>query len=234
MTFPLTATAFDLNRFVGLTDRGSTKVKNCVDGKKGKTSFSNSKDPRVELRIALSLPIDDPLVGNDGLDGDDPFTASFYYFGASETELFSGVWSKIDERKNGRETYQLTPSGDLTEDTASGWKELLTLMSNETENACLNPPPAQVYRALSDLVKGTLVVEDKEPKCADTIDEKKKAYNADCLRDCAGGSCMKAKVNLDVKAFMNDGDTDTAAEVKTDWVRFRYRAKGYVVGSSPP
>jgi hypothetical protein len=225
MTFPLTATAFDLDRFVGLTDRGSTKVKNCVDEKGGKTSFSNSKDPRVELRIALS--------GGDGLDGDDPFAASFYYFGASETELSRGVWSKIDERKNGRETYQLTPSGDLTEDAAPGWEELLTLMSNEVVDACQKIRPAQVYEALSDLVKGTLVVEDKEPKCADTTDEKKKAYNADCLSACGGGSCRKAKVNLDVKAFMNDDTTDTAAEVKTDWVRFRYKATGYVVVVTP-
>jgi hypothetical protein len=227
MTFPLTATAFDLDRFVGLTDRGSTKVKNCVDEKGGRTSFSNSKDPRVEFRIALS--------DGDGLDGDDLFVASFYYFDAPdpETELSRGVWSKIDERKNGRETYQLTPSGDLTEDAAPGWEELLTLMSDEVENACLNAPPAQVYEALSDLVKGTLVVENKQPKCA-TTPENKKAYNKACYEVCRVRSCMKAKVLLDVKAFMNDDTTDTAAEVKTDWVRFRYKATGYVVGSNPP
>jgi DNA-binding PadR family transcriptional regulator len=220
MTSPLTANAFDLNRFVGVYDRGSTKVKTCVDEKGGRASFSNSKEPGVELRIALS--------NGNGLDGDDPFVASFYYNDVPETQLFSGVWSKIDERKNGRETYQLTPSGDLAASpTSDGWKELLDLINEQAGDACLTAPPATVYEALSDLVKATLVVEDKEPKCdPDDID---------CLGACGGGSCRKAKVLLDVKAFMNDGDTDTAAEVKTDWVRFRYKVMlGYVVGSNPP
>jgi hypothetical protein len=221
MTFPLTANAFDLAEFVGLTDRGSTKVKACADGKGGRARFFNSTESKVELRIALS---DDPLVGDDGIDGDDPFIAFFHYDGVPETRLSRGVWSKIDERKNGRETYQLTPSGDLTEDAAPGWEQLLTLMSNEAADACLNTPPAQVYEALSDLVKGTLVVEDKDPCDSRTVPD-----GIDCEGRCAGASCRKAKVNLDVKAFMNNGDTDTAAEVKTDLVRFRYTAKGYVV-----
>jgi hypothetical protein len=228
MASPLTANAFDLREFVGLSDRGSTIVKTCAEGKGGRTSFSNSKEPRVELKIALS--------DGDGLNGDDQFIASFYYDGVPETELSSGAWSKIDERtKRGqifRETYQLTPSGDLTALSPPGWADLLDLINSEAGDACLKAPPAVVYGALSDLVKATLVVEDKEPKCATTTDVKKKAYNADCLGDCAGGSCMKAKVNVAVKAFMNDADT-ASAEVKTDWVRFRYTAKGYVTEAAP-
>jgi hypothetical protein len=230
MAFPLTATAFDLDQFVGVWDRGSTKVKTCFeDGetrKGGRTKFSNSKEPRVELRIALS--------GGDGLNGTDLFSASFYYDDVEETKLLSGVWSKIDERKKKdviyRETYQLTPSGDLTALSPPGWKDLLDLINLEAGDACLKTPPAQVYGALTDLVKGTLIVEDKDPCASRRVPD-----GIDCEGTCAGGACMKAKINLDVKAFMNDDDNDTAAEVKTDWVRFRYKVMlGYVVGSNPP
>jgi hypothetical protein len=59
MAFPLTATAFDLDQFVGVSDRGSTKVKTCfadVENRKGgRTSFSNkaaaTSPPGVNLII---------------------------------------------------------------------------------------------------------------------------------------------------------------------------------------
>jgi hypothetical protein len=233
MASPLTANAFDLGDFVGLSDRGSTRVKTCVenvddvDRKGGRTSFSNRTESGVELIIDLN---------DDGLGGDDDFDA-FFDYGTSQIPLFSGVWSKIDERTKGgqisRETYQLTPGGDLTALSPPGWEDLLGLISAEAGDACLMAP-IQVYGDLSDLVKGTLVVEDKEPKCATTTDDKKKAYNADCLSACAGGSCMKAKVNLDVKAFMNGDETDAWADVRYHWVRFKYKATGYVIGSNPP
>jgi hypothetical protein len=234
MASPLTANAFDLKEFVGLSDRGSTKVKTCFEDdenrKGGRISFSNKAASGVKVVIDLA--------DGDGLDGDDVFDALFDY-GASTTPLFSGVWSKIDERTKGgqifRETYQLTPSGDLASFPPSGgWKDLLDLISAEVGNACLKAPPIQVYGDLSDFVKGTLVVENKDPKCATTTDDKKKAYNAACLSECAGGSCMKAKVALDVKAFMNDDGINAWAEVRNHWVRFRYKATGYVVGSNPP
>jgi hypothetical protein len=233
MASPLTANAFDLEGFVGLSDRGSTNVRTCFENddtrKGGRTSFSNKAAAGVELIIDLA--------DGDGLDGDDDFDA-FFDYGASTTPLFSGVWSKTDERMKGgqifRETYQLTPSGDLAGLSPSGWEDLLNLINAEAGDACLTAPPIQVYEDLSDFVKGTLVVEDKDPKCATTTDEKKKAYNADCLSECAGGSCMKAKVQLDVKAFMNNDETDAWAEVRKHWVRFRYKATGYVVGSNPP
>jgi hypothetical protein len=229
MTFPLTATAFDLDQFVGLSDRGSTKVKTCFeDGdtrKGGRTSFSNKAASGVELIIDLA--------GGDGIDGDDDFDA-FFDYGSSQISLSSGVWSKIDERNKGgqifRETYLLTPSGDRTDLSPSGWEDLLDLINSEAGDACLKAPPIQVYGDLSDLVKGTLVVEDKEPKCASSTDPD----DIDCVNACGGGSCMKAKVALDVKAFMNDDGTNAWAEVRNHWVRFRYKATGYVVGSNPP
>jgi hypothetical protein len=368
MASPLTANAFDLKEFVGLSDRGSTKVKTCFEDddnrKGGRTSFSNKAASDNKAASGVRLIID--LADGNGLNGDDDFDAFFDYGAAggaaavpfagvsvpataswvdteiaidsgdalaisatgsaspngvnnfngpdgddcgtciapvpnsryalvgrigvagasflvgsnysgtasdsgslflafnddfhadnggsflasgsvtaggfvsvSQNPLFSGVWSKIDKRMKGdkifRETYQLTPSGDLASFPPSGgWNDLLDLISAEVGNACLKAPPIQVYGDLSDFVKGTLVVENKDPKCATTTDDKKKAYNAACLSECAGGSCMKARVKLDVKAFMNDDDTNTAAEVKTDWVRFRYKATGYVVGSNPP
>jgi hypothetical protein len=179
----------------------------------------------------LIIDLDD----GDGLGGDDRFDA-FFDYGTPPTEpLFSGVWSKIGERKKGnqiiRETYQLTPSGDLTALSAPGWADLLNLIHAEAGDACLKARPIHVYGDLSDLVKGTLVVENKQPKCATTTNVNKKNYNAACLSECGGGSCMKAKVNLDVKAFMNDAETDVDvwASVKNHWVRFRYTTKvGYV------
>lgn len=222
---PLTAHAFELGKFVGLSDRGATKVKTCVDGKGGRASFSN----KTALGVALNID----LAGGDGLDGDDDFDA-FFDYGAATTPLFSGAWSKIDERSKGgqvfRETYQLTPGGDLTALSAPGWQDLLDLINAEAGNACLKAPPAQVYGALSDLVKGTLVVEDKEPKCASSEDVR----DIDCVNACAGGSCMKAKVSLDVKTFMNDPDSNVWAFVKEDGVRFKYTATGYVIESVAP
>jgi hypothetical protein len=47
MTFPLTANAFDLAEFVGLTDRGSTKVKTCVDEKEAGHVFSILQSRRL-------------------------------------------------------------------------------------------------------------------------------------------------------------------------------------------
>jgi hypothetical protein len=225
MASPRAVNAFDLGEFVGLSDRGTTRVKSCVDGKGGRAFFSNKTALGVELNIDLS--------GGDGLAGDDAFDA-FFDYGSSTTPLFSGVWSKIDERmKKGqvvRETYQLTPGGDLTELSAPGWQDLLNLISAEAGNACLKAPPSQRYGALSDLVKGTLVVEDKEPKCASSEDIRDIA----CVNACDAGSCMKAKVRLDVKAFMNDPASDIWASVKQDEVRFKYTATGYVVKSAAP
>jgi len=221
---PLTANAFDLSEFVGLSDRGMTRVKTCVEGKGGNSSFSNKTALGVELNIDLS--------GGDGLAGDDVFDA-FFDYGGPTTPLFSGVWSKIDERMKGgqvvRETYQLTPKGDLTDLSAPGWQDLLNLIHSEAGKACLTAPPSQVYGALSDLVKGTLVVEDKEPKCASSEDIRDIA----CVNACGGGSCMKAKVSLNVNTFMNDVDTDASASVKVDGVRFKYTASGYVIKSAP-
>jgi hypothetical protein len=104
------------------------------------------------------------------------------------------------------------------------------LIKAEAGDACLKAPPVQVYDDLADLVRATLVVEDKDPKCASSTDPD----DIDCVNACGGGSCMKATVQLDVKAFMNDDDTGAWAEVRSDWVRFRYKANGYVVGSNPP
>jgi len=225
LVFPLTVNAFELGEFVGLSDKGLTKVKTCVDGKGGRASFSNKTALGVELNIDLA--------DGDGLGGDDDFDA-FFDYGASTTPLFSGIWSKIDERTKGgqviRETYQLTPRGDLTALSASGWEDLLDLINAEAGNACLKSPPVQVYGALSDLVKGTLVVEDKEPKCASSEDIRDIA----CVNACGGGSCMKAKVSLDVKAFMNDDSSNVWAFVKEDGVRFKYTATGYVIESVAP
>jgi hypothetical protein len=234
MTSPLMANAFQ--EFVGQSDRGAITVKNCVDEKRGKESFAN----KTELNVWLVIELTD---GN-GLDGGDRFDAFFRYHepGAAtpfDDILFSGVWSKIDERKKRdetvvRETYQLTPSGDLTafsisgwEDalSISGWEDLLMFINAEAGDACLNVPPGNVYWALSDLVKGTLVVEAKEPKCANSED----SGDVACVNACGGGSCMKATVRLDVKAFMKYGDPESVVSAKTDWVRFRYKAKGYVI-----
>jgi hypothetical protein len=230
MASPMTATAFDLQEFVGLKDRGSTKVKTCFEDddnrKGGRTSFSHEAAPMSPPGVNLIIDLDD----GDGLGGDDRFDA-FFDYGTSTERLFSGVWSKIGERKRGnqiiRETYQLTPSGDLTALSAPGWADLLDLIHAEAGDACLKARPNQVYGDLSDLVKGTLVVEDKDPKCASSTDPD----DSDCVNACGGGSCMKAKVILDVKAFMNDDETDADAwaSVKNDWVRFRYKTRvGYV------
>jgi len=231
MTSPLTASA--LEEFVGLLDRGSTKVKTCVenvddvDRKGGRSSFSNNTYDGVELIIGL----DGDGIVDDVSAGGDLFDASFFYDGASPVALFDGAWSKIDERKNGRKTYQLTPGGDLTDDTASGWKNLLTLISNEAGDACFTAPPAY-YRGLSDLVKGTLIVENKPPRCASS----ENIRDIDCVNACGAGAsstCKDARVNLDVKSFMNNGGTDDWAWVKYDWVRFRYTARGYVIETAP-
>jgi hypothetical protein len=238
MTSPLTANAFE--KFVGLSDRGSTKVKTCVEDvddverKGGRASFSNKNSKfGGYVRLNVDLANGDGIV-SDVSDGGDLFDAFLNYNDASSVPLFEGAWSIIDERKNGRKTYQLTPSGDLADDAASGWKELLTLISDEAGDACL-VGQLPYYRAISDLVKGTLVVEStKEPKCADIDDEDNRNYNANCYAECNGGSCSKAKVLLDVKAFMNGYETDAWASVKYHWVRFRYKATGYVVGSNPP
>lgn len=221
---PLTANAFDLSEFVGLSDRGMTRVKSCVEGKGGRSFFANKTAMGVELNIDLA--------DGNGLAGGNDFDA-FFDYGSSTTPLFSGVWSKIDERmKNGqvvRETYQLTPGGDLTDLSAPGWQDLLNLIHSQAGNACLTAPPSQVYGALSDLVRGTLVVEDKEPKCASSDDIR----DIDCVTACGGGSCMKAKVRLDVNAFMNNPESDAWAAVKEDGVRFKYTASGYVIKSAP-
>ena len=65
---PLTVNAFELGEFVGLSDRGLTRVKSCVEGKGGRSFFSNKTALGVELNIDLS--------GGDGLAGDDLFDAS--------------------------------------------------------------------------------------------------------------------------------------------------------------
>jgi hypothetical protein len=336
MTSPSTANAFE--KFVGQSDRGSTKVKTCVDGKGGRESFANS----TALRVELDIDLDD----GDGLDGDDNFVAAFSYDGqVAAPPLFRGTWSKIDER-NGTETYQLTPSGDLAalsepaanssddvsvpatanwvdsgieiasgdtlvssatgsaspngttnfngpdgdgaacitciapgptsryalvgrigaagtpfligssfSETVSesgslflafnddffgdnggsflasvdvsssigGWNDLLTFMNEEAGDACEQAPPSVVFPALSELLKGTLVVK----KALDDTNARK--CDASCQAACGGSSCREAQLRLDVKAFMKGGTGDGGVSPKTDWVKFRYKAKGYVV-----
>jgi hypothetical protein len=334
MTSPSTADAFE--KFVGQADRGSTKVKNCVDGKGGSESFANSTALKVELDLDLA--------DGDGLGGDDNFVAAFSYDGqTAEPPLFRGIWSKIDER-NGTETYQLTPSGDLavlaesaaisSDDisvpstaawvdsgiaiasgdtlmisatgscspngttnfngpdgdgaacitcvapgptsryalvgrigaagtpfligssfsetifesgslflafnddifgdnggsflasvdvsTSIGWDDLLTFMNEEAGDACQTAPPSVDFPALSELLKGTLVVK----KTLDDTNARK--CDASCQAVCGGSNCREAEVRLDVKAFMKDSDVGGVSP-KTDWVKFKYKAKGYVV-----
>ena len=216
VTSPSTANAFE--EFVGQSDKGTTKVKTCVAGKGGRESFANKTEFKVELII--------DLFDGDGLDGDDSFDAFFRYGGPAAAPpfpaLFGGVWSKTGER-NGIETYQLTPGGDLTElstpfrvwPDSDGWEDLLEFIRQEAGDACLSAPPNNVSPALSDLVKGTLVVYTNKPV---TCDE---------------GSCVKAKVKLKVKAFMKADESEIVVFAKTDRVKFKYKAKGYVVLNNP-
>jgi hypothetical protein len=238
MTSPLTANAFD--KFVGLSDRGSTKVTDCGVGG-GRAVFVNTDDLDIEFNMEFS--------GNDGLiySGDSPdvntFLAQFTYYDVpppTPTQLLSGVWSKVGERLNHNqtpriETYQLTPSGDLAElSPPSGWHDMLTFIGDEAGEACLVPPlllsplfpdfeefvPGLLV-PISDFVRGTLVVNHKKPITCDDDD-------LPCSVDCAGGFCRAAKVRLNVRAFVDFTGTGEVSS-KRDLVDFKYKAKGYVV-----
>jgi len=193
----LKANAFE--KFVGLSDRGATQVRNCGAGKNGREVFVNNKEKYwVELNIDLG--------DGDGINADDNFDAEFLYFGNPVTPLFSGIWSKIDERPNGTDTYQLTPSGDLAAlSVDSGWKVLFDFINAEAVDACLGQPET-FTKILSPLIKGTLVVSGKSIPC----DE---------------GSCREATVSLVMKVF---SDGSLPANMNANWVKFNYKAKGYV------
>jgi hypothetical protein len=238
MTSPSTANA--LEKFVGQSDRGSTRVRTCVDGKGGREFFYNdSSKHKVALEIGLS---GDGLAEDDWLVEDDRFAAFFVYDGEpNPLPLFIGVWSKIGERKKKgdtdpvQETYQLAPSGDLTALSTSGdltplstlgWEYLLKFINEEAGDACKNAPPSNVLSELSDLVKGTLVVDYN--KVIDIDDDRK--CDEDCREACVGPNCREAKVSLDVRAFMKGGEEpESGFSAKADWVKFKYKAKGYVV-----
>lgn len=227
MASPLTANAVEFRNFVGLSDKGSTRVKKCaVDGRAHTATYSSG--------AALNVGLNMDLADGDGLDGDDSFDAVLW-FGAPDTPLFSGAWSKINER-NGVVTYQLTPSGDLTtistnaddvrglpfDSDATGWEKLLGYMNEQAGCACdqIDPPcedyPTLIFPALSDLVRATLVVNT----------------NVEGQIACPAleGLCSRATVRLEVKSFMDDG-ADGWGSPKTDSVQFKYEAKGYVVWS---
>jgi hypothetical protein len=228
MTSPLTANAFD--KFVGLSDRGSTKVTDCGVGG-GRAIFVNTDDLDIEFNMEFS--------GNDGLiySGDSPdvntFLAQFTYYDVpppTPTQLLSGVWSKVGERRNGIETYQLTPSGDLAKlSPPSGWHDMLTFIGEEAGEACLVSPllPSPLFPdfevvpglvvPISDFVRGTLVV---NPNKIITCD------NLPC--ECDAAPCWAAKVRLNVRAFVDFTGTGEVSS-KTDLVNFKYKAKGYVV-----
>jgi hypothetical protein len=74
--------------------------------------------------------------------------------------------------------------------------------------------PSQIFPALSNLVKSTLVV--------NTNEEGRIACPA------AQELCSRAWVRLEVNTFMDDG-SDGWGSPKTDLVKFKYEAKGYVV-----
>ena len=210
MASPLAANASEFAKYVGISDKGKTKVKDCGSGKGGTEKFANDTALNVELNIDLG--------GGDGLDSNDTFDAVFVFGGAPGTPLFSGIWSKIDERK-GKETYQLAPSGDLAAfPGVSGWDDLLWFVNEQAGKACLKAPPENIYPTLSVLVKGTLVVDT----------------NAKGEIDCpqAEGSCSVAVVQLDVKVVMDDGDDGWGA-AKVDSVKFKYKGKGFVVLNNP-
>lgn len=210
MTSPVTANAYE--EFVGLSDRGRTTVMDCGNGNgKGATYLFGGALLNAGLKIDLN--------GGDGL-YNDRFDA-FYCYGTacdpSQNHLFKGIWSKTSDR-NGIQTYQLIPSGDLTELTASlptsGWGELLAVIKVEAGDTCAKAPPGFVYPALSVLVKGTLKVNTN-------------------IRDqipcpAPAGSCSKADVELDLKAVMGYAD-DGWGDPKTDTVKFKFKAKGYVL-----
>jgi hypothetical protein len=220
MASPLTANAVEYQKFVGLDDKGSsTKVKRCpvVDGKGAKQPYSSG------TAFGAGLKID--LFDGDGLGHDDNFVAVIR-FGPNDEPLFDGVWSKIHEReKNGdifRETYQLTPSGDLAASPPSGgWEDLLNFINEEARKACkMVAPPAKIYWALSELVKSTLVV----------------STNPEGQITCPVelGKCSRAWFRLEVKTFMDDGanaaiESRDWGSPKTDSVKFKYEAKGYAV-----
>jgi hypothetical protein len=229
MASPLAANASEFSEYIGLSDRGSTTVRDCGNGKRGRERFANNTALNVELNMNLH--------DGDGLDADDTFDAVFVYDNVPITPLFSGFWSKIDER-NGRESYKLVPNGELTELTELpidssdpiyhplvglsgdlGWADLLGFVNAEAGDACKKAPPENIYPVLSVLVKGTLVVNTSE-----------KGEIEDCPTPEV--SCSKADLRLDVKVFMDDGD-DGWGSAKVDRVRFRYRGKGYVVLSNP-
>jgi hypothetical protein len=211
MASPLTANAVEFKKFVGTSDKASINVKKCIGGER----VGKSGKRRYSSGVALNVGLEIDLAYGDGLDRDDNFDAVLF-FGQSGTPLFSGAWSRINER-NGVVTYQLTPSGDLAAlPPSDGWKDLLDLMNELAGDACEMVPPAKVYWALSELMKGTLVVNtNPEGTIACPADE---------------GSCSRAWVHLDVKSFMDDG-SDGWGSPKTDSVKFKYEGKGYVVST---
>jgi hypothetical protein len=86
--------------------------------------------------------------------------------------------------------------------------------------------PAKVYWALSEIVKGTLVVQTNE--------------NGKIACPAEEGSCSRAWIRLDVKSFMDGrvgGEVyDGWGSAKTDLVKFKYWANGYVryvLGTDP-
>jgi hypothetical protein len=154
------------------------------------------------------------------LDHDDDFDAVIQ-FGATNTPLFGGAWSAINER-NGVLTYQLTPSGDLTASPPSGgWEDLLNFINVEAGKACEMAPPSTIYWALSDLVRSTLVINTNQ--------------NGEIDCPAAEALCSRAWIRLEVNTFMDDGTAGWGSK-KANSVKFKYGASGYVIwtGAATP
>jgi hypothetical protein len=246
MTSPLMANALEIHEFVGLKYNGSIRVKKCgVDAVRTEKSGTKRISDKTALNVELQIDFLGGVDGTpDGLGGDDKFDADFR-FDEPITPLLSGAWTRIDER-NGKVTYQLTPSGDLTEISTdpdgiryldpdsgvTGWEELLGYMNEKAGCACDlvcdGWYPTMIFPALSDFVKGTLEVytnESGEIPCP---------ASASASESESEVSCRKANVKLDVNAFMNVKDgKDRWSSTKTDSVRFKYMSRGYVVSIDP-